>query len=280
MKYLKAFVKSNHPAAYIGRLVVMFVVLITAACMYFENDIIFLPTRDGHYDVQFGHAVNYVDFIASDGTKLHGAFCPIPNARGTVLWFHGNGGNITYCVNEVRKFHAIGVSVFLFDYRGYGKSEGSPNGKGVLLDSEAAYEYVTRDLKVPPSKLILLGESLGGGPAIQLASKLPCAGLICQSNFTSVPDMALQRFPFLPWLYFCARTNFPNLDTIPSVKVPKLMIHSKNDEVIPYHMGEELFQAAAEPKEFWSIDGALHNDTFGLPDYYPRLEAFFDRVLK
>lgn len=276
---LKALIKSNHVFAYITRLLVMFVVLVTAACMYFENDMIFLPSRDGHYDVDYGHRVAYVEFKASDGVTLHGAFCPADKARGTILWFHGNGGNLTYGLDQVRRFHQLGVSLFLFDYRGYGRSEGSPNGRGILLDAEAAYEYVTRTLKIPPSRLVFLGESMGGAPAIHLAARVECAGLVCQSNFTSIPDMALHRFPVFPWLYFCARTDFPNLDTIPKVRVPKLVIHSRTDEVVPYSMGEKLFQAAAEPKEFWEIRGAYHNDTFGHDDYYPRLRSFLDKVL-
>jgi fermentation-respiration switch protein FrsA (DUF1100 family) len=254
----------------------MFCVLTTAACMIFENDMIFIPdkTLRPGFDASRG-----VEFKAADGTRLHGAFYPVENARGAILWFHGNGGNISYLTGPIADFRTLGVSVFVFDYRGYGNSEGSPSGRGVILDAEAAYAHLTGELQVPGSRIVFLGESLGGAPAIHLAARVPCAGVICQSNFTSISDMALHRFPFLPWLYFCARTDFPNLATMPKIAAPKLFIHSQDDEIVPFSMGEELYAAASEPKRFWGLKGALHNDTFGVDGYVDRIGSFLDEAL-
>jgi hypothetical protein len=257
----------------------MLIILVTVGAMIFENSLIYFPDKDGPYEAKYEFPIHYVTFEASDGVKLHGAYCPVANARGTLMWCHGNAGNLAQRLETICELRRLGVSVFIFDYRGFGRSEGSPNGEGIMLDAEAAYAYVIRELKVPPSRLVLLGESLGGAPAIRLAARGECAGLITQSTFTSIRDMAGVVLPYFPWLRFIVRTNFPNLDTIGSVKVPKLMIHSRTDEMIPFWMGEKLFAAAAEPKEFWVIERAGHNDTFGLNEYPERMESFLRKVL-
>src|SRR5262249_258534 len=125
----------------------------------------------------------------------------------------------------------------------------------------------------------ILGESLGGAPAIKLASENQSAGLILQSTFTSIRDMAGVVLPYLPWMRFFVRTHFPNLETIRNVKTPKLLIHSHSHSVVPYWMGQKLFEAAAEPKEFLELEKHDHNETFGAPEYFPRVEAFLNRVL-
>jgi fermentation-respiration switch protein FrsA (DUF1100 family) len=248
--------------------------------MSFEHRFIFFPEKGGRYDLDHDFPVQYVTFEAADGIRLHGAFCPVEHACGTILWCHGNTGNLSYGFEVAGNLRKLGVSVFLFDYRGYGKSDGSPNGKGIMLDAEAAYTYVTRELHVTPSRLILLGESLGGAPAIRMASRHECAALIVQSTFTSIRDMAGVRLPYLPWLRFLVRTDFPNLDTIASVRAPKLFIHSRTDQVVPFWMGEKLFAAARAPKEQWIIDQAHHRDTFGLDGYWVRVSNLLNRVLQ
>jgi uncharacterized protein len=277
--FITHFLKSSSWLARIGRMLLMFFVLGTATLMIFENRLIYHPSRDGVYDGDHGFAVQYVTFTADDGVRLSGAFCPVEHGRGTILWCHGNGGNLSYALDVAGEFRKLGVSVFLFDYRGYGRSEGTPNSVGVMRDAEAAYQYVTHHLNVPPSRLVLLGESLGGAPAIRLASRHDSAALITQSTFTSMRDMAGVRFPYFPWLRFLVRTNFPNADDIGRVRAPKLLIHSRTDEVVPFWMGEKLFAEAAPPKEMWVIDRAAHNETFGLSDYMDRIRALLDRVL-
>jgi fermentation-respiration switch protein FrsA (DUF1100 family) len=260
-------------------MLVMFVVLATLAAMIFENWLIYHPSKDGQYEIDPGFPVQFVNFQSEDGVRLHGAYCPVERARGLIMWCHGNGGNLSYGLDVAGDFRKLGVSVFLFDYRGYGRSEGSPNSKGILLDAEAAYRYVTKDLNVPPSGLVLLGESLGGAPAIYLASRHESAALITQSTFTSMRDMAGAVFPFLPWLRFFVRTEFPNLDNIARVHVPKLLIHSRTDEVVPFWMGQKLYAAAPQPKEFWVIEQGGHNATLGTDGYMNRIRTFLDHVL-
>lgn len=276
---LLALLKSSSWAATAGRMLVMFLVLATAAAMIFENQLIYHPSRDDFSGGDHGFPVQFVSFTADDGVRLSGAFCPVEHARGAIMWCHGNGGNLSYGFDVAGQFRKLGVSVFLFDYRGYGKSEGSPNGKGIMLDAEAAYRYVTHDLHVAPTRLVILGESLGGAPAIRLASRHDCAALITQSTFTSIRDMAGVQFPYFPWLRFVVRTNFPNNEDIARVRAPKLLIHSRTDEVVPFWMGEKLYAAAKEPKEMWVINRAAHNETFGLPGYMDRIRMFLDQVL-
>jgi hypothetical protein len=174
----------------------------------------------------------------------------------------------------------LGVSVFLIDYRGYGRSAGSPTGSGILLDAEAAYDYVVGTLGVPSSRLILIGESLGCGPALHLAARRPCAGVVVQSAFTSIGDMVATLVWFLPWARWLPRTRLPNLENVRRVAAPKLFIHSRADEVIPFWMGQKLFESASQPKEFWILDDVRHNDTFDDPAYSDRLGRFLDRALR
>jgi fermentation-respiration switch protein FrsA (DUF1100 family) len=244
-------------------MLVMLVVLVTAGAMFFENRLIYFPSKDGFYGGDYGFPIQPVTFNSDDGVRLDGAFCPVEHSRGTILWCHGNGGNLSYGFDVADPFRKLGVSVFLFDYRGYGRSEGEPDSKGVMLDAEAAYRYVTKNLSVLPSHLVILGESLGGAPAIRMASRHDCAGLITQSTFTSVRDMAGVVYPYFPWLRFFVRTDFPNLDDISRVRAPKLLIHSRTDEVVPFWMAEKLFAEAKEPKELWVIDRAGHNRRSG-----------------
>ncbi len=276
---MKPILTSRSWIVTIFRMLVSFVVIGTATAMIFENRLIYFPQKDGPYDQDYGFPVQYIRFTADDGVSLSGAFCPVEHARGSMMWCHGNGGNLSYGLRTAGEFRKLGLSVFLFDYRGYGKSEGSPDGKGIMRDAESAYRYLTEQLHVPPARLVILGESLGGAPAIRVASRHDCAALIVQSTFTSIRDMAGVRFPYFPWLRFLARTDFPNLDTISRVRAPKLLIHSRTDEVVPFWMGEKLFAKASEPKERWVIDSATHNETFELPGYWDRVRSLLDRVL-
>jgi len=278
MKALR-FLNSTSWVARLGRMLVMFFVLVTAGAMFFENRLIYFPSKDGFYEGDYGFPIQRVTFNADDGVRLDGAFCPVEHSRGTILWCHGNGGNLSYGFDVAGQFRKLGVSVFLFDYRGYGRSEGVPNSQGVMLDAEAAYRYITKNLAVPTSRLVILGESLGGAPAIRMASRHDCAGLITQSTFTSIRDMASVVYPYFPWLRFFVRTDFHNLDDIGLVRAPKLLIHSRTDEVVPFWMAEKLFERAKEPKDLWVIDRADHNGTFGQAAYMDRIRAFLDGVL-
>ncbi len=263
----------------------------------FEEKLIYFPSRypEGRWDVsgltaREGEVVPKIEdchFTASDGVKLHGWFAspqrktnagfePV-RAEAVLLWFHGNAGNITNRFEMIRMLMQLPAHVFIIDYRGYGKSEGKPSEQGLYLDAQAAWDYLTRERGVGRERIIIFGKSLGGAPAIDLASKVEPAGLIVQSSFTSIEDMAASIFPIFP--NFILRTKMDSQGKIALVRCPKLFIHSPLDEVVPYKLGRKLFEAAPEPKHFYEVQGALHNETY-IVGGKPYLEALREFVNK
>ncbi|MFZ5452057.1 MAG: alpha/beta hydrolase [Thermodesulfobacteriota bacterium] len=240
-----------------------------------EKGIVFFPdpTLIGT-PADVGLAYEEVWFTAADGVKLHGWWVPKKDAP-VLLWFHGNGGNISHRLENIELLlDQVGVSVFIFDYREYGKSQGRISREGTYLDAAAAYRYVVEDRKVPPPDLVLFGRSLGTALATDLAVKLPCRSLILESAYTNSQDMARLYAPFL----FDWRPSVPydNLGKIGQVKAPVLIIHGEDDEIIPVDMGRRVFAAAPEPKELYLIPMSHHNDTYlvGGKTYFERLRSF------
>jgi hypothetical protein len=254
--------------------VVTLYVLSVLALMIFEDKLIYFPTK-GDVGTSPGEDVW---ITTADGVKLHGWWLPHPAAKATILHLHGNAGNLRDRRDLLRDLHALGVNVLAIDFRGYGRSEGTPNEKGLNADSRAAYDWLLT--KTTADRIVLHGESLGGGPACELAATLPCGGLILQSAFTSIPDMAPRVAPWIPrWV---VRTKFDNLAKVRTIRCRKLFLHSRVDEMIPFEMGERLFAAAAEPKECEWFATAGHNDmTISHPKkYYSRLEKFLEPFAK
>ena len=230
----------------------------------------------------FNVKVEDVFFQAKDGTKLHGWYIPSANAQATLLWFHGNAGNLTHRLENIQQLQPLALNIFIFDYRGYGKSEGKPSEAGIYQDSQAAYDYLIREKNVVPlENLFLFGRSLGGICAVEVASSNPAAGLILESVFTSARDMAGQVFPLLP-IGWAIRSKFSAVEKVPYLKLPKLFLHGTKDEIVPYKLGRKLYSAAAEPKEFYDIEGAGHNDTYGVGgrEYFSALNRFITDTLK
>src|SRR5215469_3319311 len=157
---MRRILTSRSWIATIFRMLVIFVVIGTAMAMIFENRLIYFPRKDGPYDQDYGFPVQYVTFKADDGVSLSGAFCPVEHARGSIMWCHGNGGNLSYGLRTAGDFRKLGLSVFLFDYRGYGKSEGSPHGKRIMGDAGFAYRDTPEHLHVAPGRLVVMGESV------------------------------------------------------------------------------------------------------------------------
>lgn len=251
--------------------------------MLFENKLIYLPWKfpQGNWE-EIQREKNPPEDVflqTEDGVKIHGWFVSGENAKASILYFHGNAGNISNRYDWVKDLSRLPANVFIIDYRGYGKSEGRPSEGGIYLDAQAAYRYLIEKRKIDPKTLVIYGKSIGGGPACELASKFPCAGLILQSPFTSIKDMADRLIPPLP-LRWIARTRFDNLGKIQKITVPKLIIHSRNDEVIPFWMSEKLFQAAPEPKQFQTYSRAGHNDLIGIEhdDLLKLFGEFLDRL--
>lgn len=221
-----------------------------------------------------------VFFHASDGVKLHGWFIPAKEGKANLLWFHGNAGNISHRLENIYLLHhKVGINIFIFDYREYGRSEGEISKAGTFLDAHAAYDCACSHLGLDPNMTILFGRSLGTALVVELAVQKPCLGVILESAFTSTDDMMRLYFPFLPPPEPGA-VKYDSLSKIGSLKTSKLIIHGEYDEIIPIWMGRGLFDAASEPKEFYLIKGAHHNDTYivGGEEYFQTIANFIQQL--
>jgi len=201
-----------------------------------------------------------VFFKTADNQKLHGWFIPAASdpVAPVVLFLHGNAGNIGHRWEKIRFFYDLGVSVFIFDYRGYGLSEGRPSETGLYKDTKAAYAHLV-GRGIAPERIMIYGESIGGAFAIDLAAKEPVNAIIVEDTFTSLPAMVRRTMPFIPT--FILATRLDSLSKITRAHVPTLIFHSKDDEIIPFEMGKELYEAAAGPKRFVQLWGG-HNTAF------------------
>ncbi|KPK39595.1 MAG: lysophospholipase [Gammaproteobacteria bacterium SG8_47] len=204
-----------------------------------------------------------VTLQTSDGVRLDGWWIPAPALRpprATVLFLHGNAGNISHRLDSIGLFHNLGLAVLIIDYRGYGRSEGRPSEQGTYLDAAAAWAYLTQQRGLRPGSIIVFGRSLGGAVAAHLAVEHEPGALILESTATSMPDLAAQLYPFLParWL---TRFHYDARRALASIACPVLIVHSRNDEIIPFSHGEGLYASAREPKDFLELRGG-HNDGF------------------
>jgi fermentation-respiration switch protein FrsA (DUF1100 family) len=208
-----------------------------------------------------------------DGTRLHSVWYGLPEASLATLFLHGNGGNVTHRIDHATAIRAAGSAVLILDYRGYGKSQGRPTEEGIYQDAEAAYRALL-GLGFAADRIVLHGESLGTAVATDLASRMPCGGLILESPLMSVHEMAAQ---VLPWLGPLLVRGFDTYGKIAAVHVPVLVIHGDEDEVVPFEQGEAVFGRANEPKQFWRLPGGTHNDLLAAAGqhYVPRLQAFY-----
>lgn len=216
--------------------------------------------------------------LAADGATLHGWWVPANAPRGAVLVLHGNAGNISHRLEYLAMFNRLGYATLIIDYRGYGKSSGTPSEDGTYRDGEAAWRHLIEARKLLPQDIVLFGESLGGGVATWLALEHPPRALVLASTFTSAPDLGAQVYPWLPvrWL---ARIEYNNLERIPRIAAPVLIAHSKGDDIIPFSHGQALFGAAREPKQFLELRGG-HNDGFIFmrEEWVREVGAFLERV--
>lgn len=208
------------------------------------------------------HGLDYepLTLLTPDNERLDGWFVPKEQARASVLILHGNAGNISHRLDSIAMFHRLGYSVLIFDYRGYGRSTGQPSEAGLYRDAQTAWDYLTRQRGLPPGRIILFGESLGGAVAAWLAAREHPGALVLSSVFLSVPELAADLYPWLParWL---ARQRYDTRAALAKVSCPVLIAHSPEDEIIPFRHGQALFTAAAEPKIFLPLAGG-HNDGF------------------
>lgn len=209
----------------------------------------------------------------ADNVVIHGWLMTVDKPKGVVIFCHGNAGNISHRVDNLRLFAELGFSVLIFDYRGYGQSSGKPTEAGTYLDGEAVYDYLVEVKEIKPEKIVVFGRSMGAAIATYIASKRKCGGLIIESAFTSVPDIGQQLYPFLP-VRLLSRYSYDSKARLKTIHCPVLVAHSPNDEIIPFSHGEQLFQVANQPKSFLTMKGG-HND-----GYYTTGKYYFDELDK
>ena len=265
-------------------LAVLFVLLFIAYGIrhmsFLDQMMVYFPERELIAKLSdVGLAYEDVSLTAADGTKLHGWHVP-GESRTTLLWLHGNAGNISHRVDNIAMLRRnTGLGVFIIDYRGYGRSEGKPSEKGLYMDAEAAFEHLTSDLGLDPVEdIVLFGRSLGAGVAVEMATRHRVRGVVLESGFTSVREMSnasgmgALSILFLPMID--ARYN--SLSKIGSALSPVMVVHGDRDDIVPFRMAEKLFAAAPEPKRFYPIPGASHNDTYvaGGDAYFEALREF------
>jgi uncharacterized protein len=255
--------------------------LFVGCAMIFEEHLIFVPSR---YPIGDWHPVGLqcedVAFETQDGVRLHGWYCSVPHPRCVFLMAHGNAGNITHRVDRIRAWQqSLNASVFVFDYRGYGRSAGKPNEPGVYQDARAAYRWLTVGKGTAPDDVVLFGESLGTAVVLQLALEVPLRALILESPFTSAVDVGQQAFPWLP-VRWIMRNRFASIEKIGQYHGPLLIIHGTQDTIIPFTMGQTLFARANEPKRFYAVAGADHNEVavVGGRLYMQVMDAFLREV--
>lgn len=245
-----------------------------------QSRFIYIPTAKIEADPgKIGLEFENVDFAASDSVTLNGWFIPAENERAVLLFCHGNAGNISHRLESIQLFNRLGLSVFIFDYRGYGRSSGKPTEEGTHLDASAAWQWLVREKQYAPDKIIIFGRSLGGAAAARLASETNPRALIVESAFTSIEDMASKLYPYMP-VRLLGRFHYGTIDYIRGVKCPVLIIHSTDDELVPYSHGRLLYEAAGQPKEFLEISGDHNRAIIDIPDKYAQgLDSFLTRYI-
>lgn len=245
-----------------------------------EKQMIYYPSKypEGFWTPErYGVHPEECWFTTEDGLNLHGWY-----AKGvasgpdlTLLWFHGNAGNITHRLDNMRQLLDLGLDVFIFDYRGYGKSEGEPDEDGLYADGAAAYDFLVGEKKISADNIILFGRSLGTAVAVDVATKRSVRGIILESAFTDAKAMAKIIMPYIP-VGSLISARFDSIGKIRSINVPILFTHGDRDTIVPFELGKKLYDAANDPKYFYTIGGADHNDTYivGGTEYYDRIRTF------
>jgi fermentation-respiration switch protein FrsA (DUF1100 family) len=264
--------------------------LIAIACAYaalvafvwvIQDRLIYFPQAGREVaSTPAARGVPYDDFTitTADGEKLNVWWVPASSPRGAVLLFHGNAGNISHRIEYALMFRALGYSTLLVDYRGYGKSSGKPSEEGTYRDADAAWRWLTQTRAIPEDRIVLFGESLGGGVASWLAARHTPRALVLASTFTSTVDLASQIYSFLP-VKLISRYRYDTLERLAAIRSPVLVIHSPQDDIIPYSHGRRLYEAAREPKAFLELRGG-HNDgfVFGRAEWVRVVGEFLERV--
>ncbi|MCW8872978.1 MAG: alpha/beta hydrolase [Xanthomonadales bacterium] len=262
-------------------------VALGVALYLFQGSMVFLANLPGRAleatPADIGLDYENVHFDTADGERLHGWYIRAPDARGVLLFFHGNAGNISHRLESILIFNRLRLDVLIVDYRGYGQSTGRPSERGTYRDAQAAWDYLVRDRIVAPGNIVVFGRSLGGAVGAWLAAQLPAeeqpAAVIIESSFTSGADMARRLYPVYP-ARLLTRLKYPVIEFVGRLQCPVLVVHSRDDEIIPFTMGRAIYDAVGQPKDFIELRGD-HNAGFWISreHYAAGLDAFLGKTL-
>ena len=250
--------------------------------IYFtQTSLVYFPNvAREHISTPAAYGLEYDDIAirTEDGETLHAWWVPAGKPRGAVLLFHGNAGNISHRIEYARMFRALGYSTLLVEYRGYGKSTGSPSEEGTYRDAAASWQWLTTDKALSGADIVIFGESLGGAVASWLAARERSRALVLASTFTSIPDLGSEIYRFIP-VRLLSRFEYNTREALSRVDAPVLIAHSARDDIIPYTHGKSLYEAAREPKQFLELAGG-HNDgfIFTRDEWVKALGEFLERV--
>ncbi len=254
----------------------LLILVLLGSFLYLQQpSMVFSPYREiATTPTEWGLEYDDVSFNAQDGTRLHGWYIPHQKSNQVLLFFHGNAGNISHRGASVEIFHRLGFNIFIFDYRGYGHSQGKPSEAGLYEDARAAWQYLTITRGIDEADITIFGRSLGTSMAAKLAAEIQPRALILESAFSSIRDVTKTLFPILSHVIIL-RFKFDTADYVRGVTSPLLVVHSPDDEVIPFELGERVYQAANHPKQLLVIEGD-HNTGFlrSQPAYERALGAF------
>jgi uncharacterized protein len=261
----------------LGSVAVAYLIMVVLL-MFLEKSLIFFPSKypEGVWKPG-GLPIEDAFFQAEDGTKLHGWYVPHEHPTATVLFLHGNAGNVTDRFDSLERLHeVVGASVLILDYRGYGRSEGDPSEKGILADARAARAWLAQKEGIPEKQIVPMGESLGGGVAVDLAAADGARALVLVKTFNRLPDVAAHHYPIFP-VRLLMRTRLDSESKIPNYHGPLLQFHGRDDTIIPFRLGEKLFDAANEPKELVVSERNDHND-YVPTSFYKKMRQFVDKL--
>jgi fermentation-respiration switch protein FrsA (DUF1100 family) len=253
------------------------IIVAALAVQFLAARSVYFPTQypEGLWNMQAQLGATDVWLDLPDHARIHGWFVACPGSRRVTLFLHGNAGNVTYRGQHFREIAAAGSSVLIIDYRGYGKSTGRPSEKGLYADAQAAYDYLLKTSR--PQDIVVHGESLGTAVAVDLASRHHCGGVVLEAAFAAASEVAGTALPLIGPVLI---RSFDSRQKIRRVQAPILFIHGRADHTIPMQLGQALFEAAPEPKSFWAIPGADHNDIVEIagPEYQKRLRSFYESL--
>ncbi len=249
-------------------------VALVVLMMFFENALVYHPTPAAvHWLRPPSPDVRDVALTTTEGEEIHAWWLPCPGSPGALLYLHGNAGNLSQRGDTVLNLrNALGLSVLIIDYPGFGKSSGVPTEAGCYRAADAAYAWLVEEAKIAPDEIVLFGKSLGGGVATHLASRNEHRALALVKTYTTLPDVAASIYPWLP-VRLLMRNRFDSLSRIGDCHRPVFVAHGTTDELIPFVLGQRLYEAANAPKEFLALEGHGHNDAFP-PEFYAGLREF------